>query len=160
MKARLYFEAFSNDKDKLIEVLDKTLYDNISKFKNFQIIEKKTADPIEKEIKTPDGKTLKGWSSYLEVYADFKDFDSLIDFILFYTPSRIEIEDIKEMRIYTKEGEVKFNKEKINLLLNQISQAIFTKVTALVNTYLVQVRNAQVQQSQPKPPTDLKIPKN
>ncbi|MGC9133479.1 MAG: hypothetical protein ACP5GJ_03720 [Nanopusillaceae archaeon] len=160
MKARLYFEAFSNDKDKLMEVLDKTLYDNVSKFKNFQIIEKKTADLIEKEIKTPDGKTLKGWSSYLELYADFKDFDSLIDFVLFYTPSRIEIEDIKEMRIYTKDEEIKFNKEKINLLLNQISQAIFTKVTALVNTYLVQARNAQAQQGQQKPPTDLKIPKS
>ena len=157
MKAKLYFEAFSNDKDKLIEVLDKTLYNNISQFKNFQIIEKKTADPIEKEIKTNDGKSIKGWSSYLEVYADFKDFDSLIDFILFYTPSRIEVEDIKELKISSKEGEIKLNKEKTNLLLNQISQAIFTKVTALANAYIAQMKQSQTQQ---KPPTDLKIPKS
>ncbi|BFI73043.1 hypothetical protein YN1_0300 [Nanoarchaeota archaeon] len=157
MKAKLYFEAFSNDKDKLIEVLDKTLYNNISQFKNFQIIEKKVADPIEKEIKTPDGKNIKGWSSYLEVYADFRDFDSLLDFILFYTPSRIDVEDIKEIKITAKDEEVKLNREKINLLLNQISQAIFTKVTALANAYIAQIKNPQSQQ---KPPTDLKVPKS
>ena len=139
MKSKLYFEAFSNDKDKLTEFLNKT-FEAVSKFKNFQIIDKKIADPITKDIKTPDGKTISGWSSYLEIYADFKDFDSLIDFVLFYTPSRIDIEDIKEMKIISKDNEIKYNKEKINLLLNQISQAINMKVSALLNIYLAQFK--------------------
>jgi len=63
MKSKLYFEAFSNDKDKLVEFLDKT-FEAVSQFKNFQVIDKKIADPITKDIKTPDGKTISGWSSY------------------------------------------------------------------------------------------------
>ncbi|EOD42372.1 hypothetical protein Nst1_405 [Candidatus Nanobsidianus stetteri] len=139
MKSKLYFEAFSNDKDKLIEILNKT-FEEVSKFKNFQIIDKKIADPITRDIKTPDGKTINVWSSYLEIYADFKDFDSLIDFVLFYTPSRIDIEDIKEMKIITKDKEIKYNKEQINLLLNRIPQAINTKISALLSIYLAQIK--------------------
>ncbi|BBL45620.1 hypothetical protein MJ1_0462 [Nanobdella aerobiophila] len=163
MKARLFFEAFSNDKDKLIELLDKTLPDNISKFKNYQIIEKKTAEPIEKEMPTPDNKKINGWSSYLEVYADFKDFDSIIDFILFYTPSKIEVEDIRELKIVAKDQEVKYNKERINILLNQISQAIFSKVTAVANAYIMQAKkavgNQQSNIGNTQNLTNLKLPK-
>jgi len=44
------------------------------------------------------------------------------------------------MKIMTKDGEIKYNKEKINLLLNQIPQAINMKVSAVLNIYLAQVK--------------------
>ncbi|MGC9079399.1 MAG: hypothetical protein ACP5G1_01535 [Nanopusillaceae archaeon] len=160
MKAKLFFEAFSNDKDKLKEILEEVVYKNVSQFKNFTIIDKKVADPIEKEIATPDKKTIKGWSSYLEIRADFNDFESLLDFVLSYTPSKIELEDIKEMRVITKEGEYKYNKMKVEMMFQQISQAIITKIATFANVYLAQMRKPpQEQQNTQKPNLNLKIPK-
>jgi len=122
MKFKAFLEALGTDKDVLknfLEELDK----KIKEFKGVSIENSKIEEPIEREIEVNNQKT-KIWSSYLEVNGKSDDLESLLDFILWYSPSKIEIEDIKEIKLITNDGEIKISKERFNNMLNLISSRI------------------------------------
>jgi len=121
MKCKIFFESLGNPKEFLQDFLNKLL-EEIKKYERIEITSYNIAEPVEKEI-GQDDKKMKLWSSFLEIEANFKDFDSLIDFILFYSPSYIEIEDIKE---------IKLEKEQINNILNSISHRII-QLSMIIN---------------------------
>ncbi|MEM4772711.1 MAG: hypothetical protein QW648_01730 [Nanoarchaeales archaeon] len=130
MQFKAYIEALGNDKDILKNFLNE-ISKKIEEFKEISIKNIKIEEPIEKEIEE-NGKKLKLWSSYIEIFAEIEKFEKLIDFVLWYAPSKIEILDLKEIKILTSEKEIKLSKENLNILLNQISARII-ELTRLVN---------------------------
>jgi len=122
MKFKAFLEALGNDKDLLKQFLGE-LDKKIKEFKGVSIENSKIEEPIEREIEVNNQKA-KVWSSYLEIDGSSNDLESLIDFLLWYSPSKIEVEDIKEVRLITNEGEIKIPKEKFNSMLNSISNRI------------------------------------
>jgi len=122
MKFKAFLEALGNDKDLLKKFLG-DLDKKIKEFKSISIESSKIEEPIEREVEINNKKT-KVWSSYLEIDGSFNDLESLLDFLLWYSPSKIEVEDIKEIRLLTNDGEIKIPKEKFNNMLNSISNRI------------------------------------
>ena len=121
----MYFEAMGNPKDTVTEFLNKILNDIMS-FEGVNIVDSKIDDPIEREIETEPNKKMKMWSSYLEITAEFKDFPTLVDFVLMFSPSHIELEDVKKME---------FTREQLNDLLNSMSNRII-QLSMIVNDLL------------------------
>jgi len=122
MKFKAFLEALGTDKGILknfLEELDK----KIKEFKGISIESSKIEEPLEREIEVNNQKT-KIWSSYLEINGNSNDLESLLDFILWYSPSKIEVEDIKEIKLITNDGEIKISKERFNNMLNLISSRI------------------------------------
>jgi len=122
MKFKAYIEALGNDKDFLKKFLEET-EKKVKEFNGIFIENSRIDEPVEREVEINNQKT-KIWSSYLEIDGKFNDIESLIDFILQYSPSRIEIEDIKEVKFVTNNGEIKISKERFNNILNSISYKI------------------------------------
>jgi len=122
MKFKAYIEALGNDKDFLKRFLEETER-KIKEFNGISIENSKIDEPVEREVEVNNQKT-KIWSSYLEIDGRFDDIEYLIDFILQYSPSRIEIEDIKEIKLVTNDGEIKISKERFNNMLNSVSYKI------------------------------------
>lgn len=134
IRFKAYIEALGNDKDLLKKFLSE-VENKLKEYKEIVIKDSKIAEAVEKEIEE-NNKKIKLWSSYLEMLAETERIDNLIDFILWYSPSRIEIEDIKEIKIFTKEGEEKITKEKFNMILNQISSRII-ELSRLINSLMI-----------------------
>jgi len=122
MKFKAYIEALGNDKDFLKKFLEE-IEKKIREFNDILIENSRIDEPVEREVEINNQKT-KIWSSYLEIDGRFNDIEPLIDFILQYSPSRIEIEDIKEIRLVTNDGEIKLSRERFNNILNSISYKI------------------------------------
>jgi len=122
MKFKAYIEALGNDKDFLKKFLEET-EKKIKEFNGIFIENSRIDEPVEREVEINNQKT-KIWSSYLEIDGKFDDIESLIDFILQYSPSRIEVEDIKEVKFVTNNGEIRISKERFNNILNSISYKI------------------------------------
>ncbi|HIP66718.1 MAG TPA: hypothetical protein EYH09_01150 [Candidatus Nanopusillus sp.] len=121
MKARFFFEALGSPKDFITQFLNKLLED-IKQFEGLEITNYKIEEPIEREIEV-NGKKIKMWSSFLELEGSPKDFQSLLDFILMFSPSHIEIEGIKK---------IEFTKDELNNMLNAISARIL-QLTTVIN---------------------------
>ncbi|RDD52543.1 hypothetical protein BA065_01090 [Nanoarchaeota archaeon NZ13-N] len=119
MKFKAFIEALGNDKEFLKKFLGE-IEGKIKEFKGISIEKSKIEEPIEKEIEINNQKS-KVWSSFIEIDGKADGIESLIDFVLWYSPSKIEIEDVKEIKISTDEGDIKISREKFNNLLNQIS---------------------------------------
>ncbi|MEM1634203.1 MAG: hypothetical protein QXR54_02160 [Nanopusillaceae archaeon] len=130
MQFKAYIEALGNDKDVLKNFLNE-ISKKIEEFKEISVKNIKVEEPIEKEIEE-GGRKVKLWSSYIEIFAETEKFENLIDFVLWYAPSKIEILDLKEIKILTSEKEIKLGKENLNILLNQISARII-ELTRLIN---------------------------
>ncbi|MEM0379612.1 MAG: hypothetical protein QW184_01075 [Nanopusillaceae archaeon] len=130
MDFKAYIEALGNDKDTLKKFLEE-ISKKIKEFKSINIKNIKIEEPIEREIEE-SGKKMKLWSSYIEILASIEKFEDLIDFVLWYSPSKIEVLDLKEIKILTSEKEIRLGKENLNILLNQISSRII-EMTRLVN---------------------------
>ena len=114
MKVKFFFEALGNPKDTVKDFLNKILND-INSFEGVSIENSKIEEPIEREIEAEPGKKVKMWSSFLEVTAEVKDFPTLLDFVLIFSPSHIEIEDVKKME---------FTREQLNDILNSVSNRV------------------------------------
>jgi len=126
MKCKIFFESIGSPKE-FVQDFSNKLLDEIKKYEKIEVLKYNIAEPIEKEIDQGD-KKVKLWSSFIEIEANFKDFDSLIDFILFYSPSHIEVEDVKD---------IKLDKEQINNILNTISHRII-QLSIIINDLKVQ----------------------
>lgn len=121
MKVRFFFEALGSPKDFVTQFLNKLLED-IKQFKGLEIVNSKIEEPIEREVEV-NGKKVKLWSSFLEIEGIPRDFQSLLDFVLMFSPSHIEIEDIEK---------IEFTKEELNNMLNEISTRII-QLTTIIN---------------------------
>lgn len=121
MKVRFFFEALGSPKDFVTQFLNKLLED-IKQFKGLEIVNSKIEEPIEREVEV-NGKKVKLWSSFLEIEGTPRDFQSLLDFVLMFSPSHIEIEDIEK---------IEFTKEELNNMLNEISTRII-QLTTIIN---------------------------
>ena len=121
MKVRFFFEALGSPKDFVTQFLNKLLED-IKQFKGLEIVNSKIEEPIEREVEV-NGKKVKLWSSFLEIEGIPRDFQSLLDFVLMFSPSHIEIEDIEK---------IEFTKEELNNILNEISTRII-QLTTIIN---------------------------
>jgi len=122
MKFKAYIEALGNDKDFLKKFLEET-EKKVKEFNGISLEGSRIDEPIEREVEINNQK-VKIWSSYLEINGKFNDIESLINFILQYSPSRIEVEDIREIKLITNDGEIKISREKFNDILNSISYKI------------------------------------
>jgi len=155
MRAKFYFEALGNPKETVNEFLNKILKD-IQEFEGFTLESSNIEEPIEREIEAEPGKKVKMWSSYLEVVGEFKDFPTLLDFILMFSPSHIEVENIKKMEL---------SKEQLNDLLNSVSNRVI-QLSMVINDLIarnqmliaalerVSPRMAQqFKQQEPQPPS-------
>ncbi|GEM_PF-1516010 len=140
MKAKFTFEVTSDKKEILPQIFE-NIEKNIKEFKYIKILSEEKGEPLEREIQDPNNPNvkIKIYTAYINILAELEEFDHLLDFILWYAPSRVEVEDIKEIKIITKEKEIKYNKEKVNILLSQISKRIID-ISILLSTIMVQNR--------------------
>jgi len=149
MKVRFFFETLGSPKDFVTQFLNKLLED-IKQFEGLEVENSKIEEPIEREVEVGD-KKVKLWSSFLEIEGTPRDFQSLLDFILMFSPSHIEVEDIKK---------VELTKEEVNTILNGISARII-QLTTIINDlnaknqlllhHLEKVAPRLAQQFKPKP---------
>ena len=121
MKVRFFFEALGSPKDFVTQFLNRLLED-IKQFEGLEVMNSKIEEPIEREVEV-NGKKVKLWSSFLEIEGIPRDFQSLLDFVLMFSPSHIEIEDIEK---------IEFTKEELNNILNEISTRII-QLTTIIN---------------------------
>lgn len=121
MKVRFFFEALGSPKDFVTQFLNRLLED-IKQFEGLEVMNSKIEEPIEREVEV-NGKKVKLWSSFLEIEGIPRDFQSLLDFILMFSPSHIEIEDMEK---------IEFTKEELNNMLNEISTRII-QLTTIIN---------------------------
>lgn len=154
MKTKLYFEILGNQKEPMQGFMNKII-EKIKEFKDIKIEEIKTADIIEteREFLTPDDKKIKAkvFSSYIEVKAEFESLSKFIDFVLYYSPSRIEFEDLKEVIIRYKDKEEKVPATTFSNIINLISNKIID--LSLLNLNLAFAYNEllkKVNENQPK----------
>ncbi len=122
MRGRFVFEAAGNPKDAITNFLNKVLED-IKKFEGIEIKSHEIAEPIEKDLNLPNGQKVKIWSTYMEIEAEFKDLDKLLQFILTFSPSMIEIDELRDIKIAPHD----FNK-----YLNEISHRII-QLSMIIN---------------------------
>lgn len=142
MKAKIYFEVVGKEKNLIKDFEDKIL-NKVEEYKEMKILNKYIADPIEAEKEFPDPKNPKNkikvklLTSYIELSSEFEDFEKLINFIINYSPSRIEIEDLDEIEIkYKGDKTEKITGMKFSEILSLISNKIIELSINMSQLYL------------------------
>lgn len=130
MKATVYFDILAShteqkkeEAEKIIKSTFENLRDQLKKNEKIKIINTEEAEIVERELDI-NGRKMKAWSSFLKAEIEYNEIEDLMDFILWYSPSRIELDGIREVRIITNEKEIKIPSVKFNEMLNTITARI------------------------------------
>jgi len=123
IKARFTFEVVGNPKD-FVQNFSKKLIEDLKKLDYLEIKKIENPEPIEREV--GKDKKVKMFSTFIEVEGEFKDLDSLFNFILDFSPSTIEILDPEKFEIKNFE---------LNKYLNDISHRIINLMLLYQDLY-------------------------
>lgn len=142
MKVIAYFDILASHteqkKEKAEEIIKKAFSDikgQLEKNEKIKILKTEEAEILEREIDI-QGNKIKAWSSFLKAELEINNIEDLFDFVLWYSPSRLEINGLKEARFNIDGKEIKLTGKQFNEILNSISARIIelTRILLDLNT--------------------------
>jgi len=122
IKTWLLFDVQSNDKD----YAEKALFDHINKLRGepgVEIVFEEFSDVS--EVEAPEALQIRGiktmYSKICEMYAFFKNFETLVNCVVVYAPSAIEV--LEPEKITVKVGELQSALTTIADMMHKFAQA-------------------------------------